>query len=504
MLKSILNRRAQTFHVSQEPPGYIVKGYGESTYAGEYVTVEGSLSVTAVLAGFTILMEDIASLPLILFQNIKGGSRRAYENPYYTLLHDAPNPEHTSMVFREFIMGHLLGWGNFYGQMIWDKTGVVREMWPLRPDRMKVFRENGARKYLYTTQNGQPRAFRADEILHIPAFGFDGLQGYSRIQLARNAIGLSMAAEKYGSKVFENDARPSIALMHPKKMTQEAYDRLLTSWNDNYRKNNGKAGILEEGLDIKEIGFPPEDAQFLQTRQFQVAEIARIFRIPPHMLGDTATTTNWGTGIEQQEQGYMNHTLRPWMVRTEQQLNKDLLLSADRSLYYFEHLPDAMLRTDTKSRMDAYAVAILNGIMSPNEARRRENLNPYAGGDSYRMPLNTGQVGTAPQKNALPLLQDAAQRIARREINEVSGAENRSKGKPNQFAAWRSKFYRETLPEFITLSFAPVAAAGLLLPDDPQKIATRYSQQREEDTNPANTYTVEDLAETIVNLLVQE
>ena len=158
--------------------------------------------------------------------------------------------------------------------------------------------------------------------------------------------------------------------------------------------------VLEEGLDIKTIGIEPEAAQFLQTRQFQVSEIARMFRIPPHMLGDVTNSTSWGTGIEQQEIGYLPHTLRPWLVRIEQQLNKDLLLPPSGSNYFFEHLVDALLRTDIKARMDAYSVAILNGILSPNEAREAENRNPYDGGDTYRFPLNTGAAGAQPAETA--------------------------------------------------------------------------------------------------------
>lgn len=455
------------------PPQWLLDIYSDTSYSGANVTVEGSLSVTAVLAGFSILMEDTASLPLILYRRLDRGKERAPENPYYALMHDAPNPEHTSMVFREFILGHLLGWGNFYAQMIWDRRGVVRELWPLRPDRMEVWREDGERKYLYTQVQGGKRAFRADEILHIPAFGFDGLVGYSRISLSRNAIGLAMTAEEYGSKVFANGARPAAVLKHPSRLTDEkVIARLRADWSNLYQgaSNAGRTAILEEGMDIKEIGFPPEDAQFLQTRSFQVAEIARIFRIPPHMLGDVERSTSWGSGIEQQEMGYLAHTLRPWLVRIEQQLNKDLLLTAERRDYFYEHLTDAMLRTDTAARYQAYTSAITTGWMTRNEAREKENLNPLDKLDTPLVPLNLSTAPSAPGGSApssrtgilLPIYQDALRRCLRREQHDLASVIKRGK---------LDDFYTVDHLDFIALQLAPVVAVHARLLDRPVDIA---------------------------------
>lgn len=287
--------------VLSNPPTWLLEylNGGETAYTGESVSVTGSLKVTAVLAGLTILCEDTASLPLILYKRLERGKERAIRHPIYSLLHDMPNPEMTSMVFRELAMGHLVSWGNFYAQMIWDGRGTVRELWPFNPSRMEVFRDRDERKYIYTDTNGRKSAFRDEEILHIPAFGFDGLIGYSRISLARNAIGLSISAEKYGSKMFANDARPSVALKAKNRLTPEAQKNLRESWAQIYSGagNAGKVAVLEQDLDIQEIGFPPEDAQFLQTREFQISEIARIFRIPPHMLGAVDRSTSWGSGI---------------------------------------------------------------------------------------------------------------------------------------------------------------------------------------------------------------
>lgn len=319
----ILARAETTAPVSRpvDRSGYGSSRVREQSQSGEIITPEVSLTVPGVLAAFTILCEDISSLPLVLYERLPKEEReRATGNPYYSLLHDEPNPEMTSMIFRELMLGHLLAWGNFYAQIILDRRGNVAELWPLRPDRMTVLRTNGEKTYVYLTSEMKPQVFLRDEILHIPAFGFDGLVGYSRIALARNSIGLAMSAEKYGSKLFANDARPALAIKHPQSLDDDAFKALNESWDKEFKgaENAHKKIILEEGMDIKEIGFPPEDVQFIDTQKWTVAQIARVFRVPPHMIGDVDRSTSWGTGIDSQEQGYVNHTLRPWTVRIEQ------------------------------------------------------------------------------------------------------------------------------------------------------------------------------------------
>lgn len=486
---AMIQKRSDTFHVSQSPPGWVVKGYGQESYAGEDVTVEGALSVASVLSAFTILMEDTASLPLITYRRLKRGKERDYESPYYALLHDMPNPEHTSMVYREFIMGHLLGWGNHFSQKIWDRRGVLRELWPLRPDRMKVFRENGERKYLYTELNGNKRAFRQEEIWHVPAFGFDGLIGYSRITLARNAIGLSIAAEKFGSKFFQNGAVPGLAIKHPGTLGDEGFKHLTESWNANHSgiDNAHKPAVLEEGMSIEKIGIPPDDAQFIETRRFQLGEIARMFRVPPHMLGDVERTTSWGSGIEQQELGYLSHTLRPWLKRIEQGAHKDLLLESERKGTVIEHLVEDFLRTDIGARMAAYVSAITNGIMTRNEARERENLIPMDGLDEMLLQLNMTTVGStnsptpAPRAaNIRPILRDMVERIVRRESNEVRDGQKRCKADGKRYMAWLEQFYKRDLPATIAQFIKPFVDAAYFTDERAQEIINEYCAQRGE------------------------
>ncbi len=442
----------------------------ERSHSDETITPEISLTVSAVLAAFTILTEDLSSLPLLLYARRGRSKFRAYDSMYYRLMHDQPNPEHTSMVFREFIMGHLLGWGNFFGQPIFDKRGDAVEIWPLRPDRMTVKRFEGERIYIYNTSEGKQRVFLSEEILHIPAFGFDGLIGYSRIALARNPIGLSISAEKYGSKFFSNDTHPGIIYKHPGELSDEAYNHLQESLAEKKGVDESHQPIiLEEAMDIVRLGIPNDDAQFLETRKFQVSEIARIFRVPPHMIGDVEKTTSWGTGIDSQEQGYVNHTLRPWAKRIEEHLNTQLLLKKDQDSYFYEHLMDGLLRGDIATRYEAYVKAINNGISTPNEAREKENMNPYKGGDFHWRPANMMPVeigsnggGDSNAASALePLWQDAIARVMKRETNDLLGASKRYqvKGQQEEYVQWLEHFYGTDHPAFAWKQFMPLLNA---------------------------------------------
>lgn len=466
-LTNSMLRTAQLAEPNARPVRALVR---ERSYSEETITPEISLTVSAVLAAFTILTEDLSSLPLLLYERQGRNKFRAYGSPYYRLMHDQPNPEHTSMIFREFIIGHLLAWGNFFGQLITDRRGDVVEVWPLRPDKMSVKRLDGERVYLYTLPDGKPRAFLSDEILHIPAFGFDGLIGYSRIALARNAIGLAISTEKFGSKLFANNAQPGHMYKHPGKLSDPAFKHLQDSLDE--RKGVDKSHmpiILEEGLSIEKLGIDPDDAQFLETRKFQVGEVARIFRVPPHMIGDVDRSTSWGSGIDAQEQGYVNHTLRPWAKRTEEHLNLRILPEAERAAKYYEHLMDGLLRGDIATRYAAYVSAITNGFMSRNEARERENMNPRRGLDAILMPLNMTTVntgaeleqGTAAQQALDPLWRDAIARVLKREVNDLGGASRRLqvKGQLAEFAQWLDQFYHVDHPAFIRKQFAPILAA---------------------------------------------
>src|SRR3712207_1095842 len=251
------------------------------------------MQTTAVYACVRILAESIASLPLHLYKYSEdGGKNKAINHSLYYLLHDEPNPEMTSFVFRETLMSHLLLWGNAYAQIIRDGRNQVLAMYPLLPNKITVNRaDNGEIYYIYKKNNDDGKGYgqvilRDYEVLHIPGLGFDGLMGYSPIAMAKNAVGMCIACEEYGASFFANGANPGGVLEHPGVVKDPK--RVRDSWNEVYKGtgNAHKIAVLEEGMKFQSIGIPPDQAQFLETRKFQLDEIARLFRIPPHMIGD--------------------------------------------------------------------------------------------------------------------------------------------------------------------------------------------------------------------------
>lgn len=347
------------------------------------------MQTTAVYACVRILAETIASLPLHTYKISEDGKQKARDHPLYHLLSDAPNPEMTSFVFRETLMGHLLLWGNAYAQIIRDGRGNVIALYPLMPDMMKVQRSDKGEIYYIYTKEGQEKILRTDEVLHIPGLGFDGLIGYSPIAMAKNAIGMALATEEYGAKFFSNGANPGGVLEHPGVVKDPS--RVRDSWNAVYQgsSNAHKVAVLEEGMKFQAIGIPPEQAQFLETRKFQTEEICRIFRVPPHLVAslDKATFSN----IEHQSISFVVHTIRPWLVRIEQSINKALFSESEKEKYFVSFIVEGLLRGDYSSRMQGYAIGIQNGFMSPNDVRALENMNPIPeeeGGNSYMVNGN--------------------------------------------------------------------------------------------------------------------
>lgn len=442
----------------------------EKSYSDEIITVENSLTVSAVIAIIRLKAQDLASIPLLLYARRGRSKFRAFDSTYYRLMHDQPNPEMSSVVFRELIVSHVDAWGDFFGQIIADNAGVAQEVWPLRPDKMTVERVDGAKIYKYQASDGKPRIFFPEEILHIPGFGFDGLRGMSRVAQARNAIGLSIATEKFGSKFFANGANFDMVFRHPKELSDEAAESLTKSIKEKYAgsENSHKFIVLEEDMSVEKIGIPPDDAQFLETRKFQLDEINRMIGpVPPHLIGDLEKSTSWGTGIDAQEQGYINHSLMPYARRIEQALDTQLLLAEDRAQgFFYEHLFDGFLRGDIATRYEAHIKAINGGWASRNEVREKENMNPRKGLDDILQPLNMTTVGGSDATNGAaeaftPLWRDAIARVMKRESNDVLGASKRwqAKGQQEAFETWVDKFYSEDHPAFVRRQFEPILKA---------------------------------------------
>ena len=376
-----------------------------SSASGKAVNERSAMQITAVYSCVRILSEAIASLPLHLYKYTDTGTAKATNHLLYFLLHDEPNPEMTSFVFRETLMTHLLLWGNAYAQIIRNGKGEVLALYPLMPDRMNVDRdENGNIVYEYMVSQedapinkGSTVKLSPAEVLHIPGLGFDGLIGYSPIAMAKNAIGLAIATEEYGSKFFANGATPSGILEFPGTVKEP--ERVRESWNKGFGgENKHKVAILEQGMKYTPISISPNEAQFLETRKFQIDEIARIFRVPPHMIGDLEKSSF--SNIEQQSLEFVKYTLDPWVVRWEQSIKRTLLLPDEKGVYFAKFNVDGLLRGDYQSRMNGYATARQNGWMSANDIRSLEQQDLIPDEEGGNLYLVNG--------NMLPLKQAGA------------------------------------------------------------------------------------------------
>lgn len=409
------------------------------TTSGKTVTERSAMQMTAVYSCVRILSEAIAGLPLHLYRYTENGSKeKAIDHTLYELLHDEPNPEMTSFVLRETLMTHLLLWGNAYAQIIRNGKGEVVALYPLMPNRMTVDRdENGQLYYEYQTSQDEAHTMNGSlvrlspyDVLHIPGLGFDGLVGYSPIAMAKNSIGMSIACEEYGAKFFANGATPGGILEHPGVVKDP--ERVRESWNTAFggSANSNKVAVLEEGMKYTPISISPEQAQFLETRKFQIDEIARIFRIPPHMIGDLEKSSF--SNIEQQSLEFVKYTLDPWVSRWEQSMRRALLRPEEKKEYFFKFNVDGLLRGDYQSRMNGYATARQNGWMSANDIRELENLDRIPaeeGGDLYLINGNMTKLedagifaATAPQETEEP---DRTQEEQTEEPQEQSESDNR-------------------------------------------------------------------------------
>ena len=351
--------------------------------SGEQVDEKSAMQIATVYACVRLLSESVAQLPLHLFK-VTGddGQEKATDHPLYRILYREPNPEMSSFSYWEAVMTHLLLWGNSYSQIVRDGKNAILGLYPLLPENVEIDRtEKGELYYIYHAytnevpgENNKDIILRRDEVMHIPGLSFNGLVGFSPIAMMKNSLGTTMAVEKYGSAFFKNGAQPAGVLEHPGVLKDPQKIR------DNWVKAYGGAGnahrvaVLEEGMSYKPISLPPEDSQFLSTREFGVEEICRIFRVPPHMVQDLKRATF--SNIEHQSIDFVVHTLDPWLVRIEKAIVKDLLLEEEKDQFFPKFNVDGLLRGDYKSRMDGYSVGISTGIISPNEARRKENMPP--------------------------------------------------------------------------------------------------------------------------------
>jgi len=373
--------------------------------AGVRVDYDTAMMYAPFFAGVRVIAEDLGLLPLFLYERLKRGKDRATGHPLYPLLHDAPNPMMGAMSFKEALQGHAITWGRGVAYVVThERTGVIEELWPLRPDRLRVkIRQMGKGRVERWIQyrddvNGIYANLAPGEYLCINGLGDNGVTGYSVVELAANSIGLGLATEHYGAKVFSNGAAPAGALSHPQNLSPDARKRMADDWENIHRgiDRAHRVAILEEGVTWQAVGLPNDANQFLETRKLQVTDMARWLRLPPHKIGDLDRATF--SNIEEQQLDYVSSALNAWLTRWEQAVLTQLLLPEERARYFPEHLVDALLRGNTAARYQAYAVGRQWGWLSANDVRERENMNPVDGGDAYLVPLNMIPAGggTAP------------------------------------------------------------------------------------------------------------
>ncbi len=386
-------------------PGTSFSFFTGASSSGEIVTEYSAMQISAVFCCVRILAEAVASLPLHVYRYTeKDGKVKAMDHPLYTVLHDEPNREMTSFTFRETLMGHVLLFGNGYAQIIRNGKGETIALYPLMPDKMYVDRdEKGNLYYRYYTSNREIPTLKdgsvvlmPEDVFHVHGMGFDGLTGYSPIAMAKNAIGVAAACERFGASYFNNGASPGAILTHPGTLKNP--EKVRNAWEAAFRgpSKSNRVAVLEEGLSYTPITINPQEAQFLETRKFQLNEIARIFRIPPHMIGDLEKSSF--SNIEQQSLEFVKYTLDPWLIRWEQAIQKSLFAPAEKPKYFAKFNVDGLLRGDYQSRVNGYAVARQNGWMNVNEIRElegKDRIPAEQGGDLYLINGNMSKLADA-------------------------------------------------------------------------------------------------------------
>ncbi len=431
--------------------------------SGVNVNVTSTYSLPAWWCAVRLISDTIASLPLHIYKRVNDSKVIATDNPLYTILHDSPNSEQTAFQLRQTMQAHLLTRGNAYMQIQRSNSGKIIALWPVHPDNIKVKKENNSIWYEFDNK----KILSSSEILHIRGLGSDGIIGYSPIHMLKGSLGLALGEREYAASWFNNSAIPSGILTSPGRLSDDAAANLKRSWSSMHKgvKQGNKFAILEEGLKFQPISLPPEQSQWIESRRFSVQDIARIFMVPVHMLGELAAGASYGS-IEQSSIEYVTYCIRPWLILWEQQLDKSLLQNDPNLFCKFK--VDALLRGDTSTRYNAYSIGRSNGWLSPNDIRSLEDMTPIDGGDEYLTPLNMVPLGSDQEVNPNkkvgdptstkrkdfdmksilePMMKGVASRIIQREVSAL----NRSVTKyldvdnPNieHFLKWLTKDFQD-------------------------------------------------------------
>jgi HK97 family phage portal protein len=455
------------------PGGFFYGGSGIKTHSGSQVSELNAMQLSVVWCCIKILSEDTASLPLHFYRRRKGGGRdKAVDDYRYALLHDSPNPEMTAMSFRETYMSHLVSWGNAYAEKEYGKGLAGRKrvvaLWPITPNRVTVKRNERKEIIYHVSMAGTGLAdvdLSKEKILHTPGLSFNGLDGYSPIAMAREAIGLGKSLEEFGALYFGQGIHPSAVVTHPSHL--ENAKELREAMNETYGGlgKSHRLMLLEEGMSIAKLGIPNDDAQFLESKNYQNVDIgSRIYRLPPQMYGEFGKASTYASA-EQFSLDYVVKALRPWLVRLEQSYNMSLLTPEEQGEYFYEHLIDGLMRGDAVARADFYNKLFAVGGITPNKIAELENWNPIGEeGDTRFVPLNyvpledAGKEAVKAEKNQSiyrtrlesayrSIFADAVERIERQESNRVNWLKKNSGN--------IDEFYRD-FPEYIEKQLKPV------------------------------------------------
>jgi len=369
-------------------------GENNPTSAGVSVTEDSAVNLVAVFACVRLLSESIGMLPLQLYKSLKVGKEKANYHPLYSILHDLPNPEISSLTFREIMMCNALLMPEAYAEIEHDNGGNVLALWPIPSNRVTPHRDlvTNVKDYIVSLPNGTQTIITSENMFILPGMGFNVDRPFKPVQMAREAIGLGLATEKFGSEFFGNGTNAGGIIEYPGKLGDEAYKRFKASSYEKYGGLNkaNKLMFLEEGLKFTQLTIPPESAQFLQTRQFQVTEIARFFNVPPHMIQDLSGATF--SNIEQKSLEYVTYSLMPWFAKWEQAIYKDLLSVNDRKKYYAKFTVDALLRGDFATRYNAYHLMLQDGVYNADEVRELEDDNPQTDGQGQIYLCNGNMI----------------------------------------------------------------------------------------------------------------
>ena len=365
---------------------------GPKVAAGVAVTEQGSLGMPAVWRAVKLIAGTSAALPLHAYRYDDDVRVKVSSGAQAARILMSPHPDLTPFELWEQVYAHIALWGNAYLRILRNRLGQIQELWPIHPARVRAGRESEAGKKIYEIDGDQETAWFDDQILHIPGFGYDGVCGVSPIRAARQGIGLALAAEEYGARLFGNGSLASGILQTEQRLDAGQADALKARWK---AKVGGldkahEVAVLDSGIKFQQLSIPPEDAQFIESRKFQIDEVARMFGVPPHMLMQTEKSTSWGTGMEQQVLGWVKFDLHAsWLVRVEQRVTKLLTPQAVYARYSLEGL----LRGDSQARAAFYTQLWNLGVFSTNDIRRLEDMPPVDGGDVRYRPLNMGELG---------------------------------------------------------------------------------------------------------------